>query len=212
MLLIDDQSIWQHGPSLFYMRFVWGRSCLEVFTGAFFCIKPGCVWPKKNSQSPNITLIFLEKSKHIFFLLTPFPSFTTTTVWKWNIWSHRENITPLEEMCVSESGCSGNEATLKTSGISNAVWVKRHDESAERTFCSRVQKLQCHSRRSADCYDMYVLVLGGKKFCFGFLYPPKIWIGHFLWVKNRSDETFKSLKVTHWGEWVQSAFSLVQTG
>lgn len=114
-------------------------------------------------------------------------------------------------MCVSESGCSGNEATLKTSGISNAVWVKRHDESTKRTFCSRVQKLQCHSRRSADCYDRYVLVLGGKKFCFGFLYPPKIWIGRFLWVKNRSDETFKSLKVIRWGEWVQSAFSLVQT-
>lgn len=65
MLLIDDRSIWQHNSAFIYMRFVTGH--VWKFLLERFCIKLGCVWPKENSQSPNITHISLEKSRHISF-------------------------------------------------------------------------------------------------------------------------------------------------
>lgn len=48
-----------------FMRFVTGGHVWK-FLLERFCMKLGCVWPKENSQSPNITHISLEKSKHIF--------------------------------------------------------------------------------------------------------------------------------------------------
>lgn len=39
-------------------------------------------------------------------------------------------------MCVSQSGCQGNEAALKTSGNPNTVGVEQRDESSNGTFCS----------------------------------------------------------------------------
>lgn len=54
-----------------------------VVSGGFYrsilCFKLGCVWPKKNSQSPIITHDSLEKSKHIFSQ-SQFPGFITTAV------------------------------------------------------------------------------------------------------------------------------------
>ncbi len=76
MLLIDDQSIWQHNPSFIYMRFVTGGHVWK-FLLEHFCIKLGCVWRKekltKSKYNPHFS------GKHIFFPVTKFPSFITTT-------------------------------------------------------------------------------------------------------------------------------------
>lgn len=57
--------------------FIWGLS-LVVMSGSFywslFCIKLGCVWPKENSQRPNITHISLKSQNMFFFFVVFFPS------------------------------------------------------------------------------------------------------------------------------------------
>lgn len=69
-------------------------------------------------------------------------------------------ITSLKGECVSTwDGCWGNEASLKTSGIPNTVWLKLSYENSKGTFCASIQNLLCHRWKLAGYYDFYVLVL-----------------------------------------------------
>lgn len=117
----------------------------------------GCVKPKENSPNPNINHIFLGENI-LFFPLShhasQFHNNNQSCVTIKYMKPCQDLITSLKGECVSTwDGCWGNEASLKTSGIPNTVWLKLSYENSKGTFCSSIQNLLCHRWKLAGYYD-----------------------------------------------------------